>query len=78
MRKTPDPYPDLLLYLSVTDVEHRFKIRRDVNLHVDGVAHLPIPEVLGDKTPGNLSWLLIKLHDDAVNASKEPEIKINI
>jgi hypothetical protein len=46
-----------------------------VNLHIDCVAHLQISEVPSNKTKENLFWLFIKLHDDAINASKEPDIE---
>ena len=43
-------------------------------LNIDGVAHLPIPEVLWHSANWGLSGLLVKLHDHAVNASKDPKI----
>jgi hypothetical protein len=45
-----------------------------MNLDIDGVAHLPIPVVLCHSTTGDPSWFLVELHDDAINASKEPII----
>jgi hypothetical protein len=41
-------------------------------LNIDGVAHLPIPEVLWHSANWGLSGLLVKLHDQAVNASEDP------
>ncbi len=42
-----------------------------MHLNIVGVAHLPMPEVLCHSTMGDLSGFLVKLHDVAINASKE-------
>jgi hypothetical protein len=50
------------------------KIPMGVYLNIDGVAHLPIPEVLWHSTNWGLPGLFVELHDDAVNASEDPDI----
>jgi len=53
------------------DVEDEVFVVAD-HLDVDGVAHLPVEEVLGDSPIRNLPRLLLKLHHNTVDTGKEP------
>jgi hypothetical protein len=53
------------------DVEDEVFVVAD-HLDVDGVAHLPVEEVLGDSPIRNPPRLLLKLHHNTVDTGKEP------